>query len=800
MKHWAPFLFLALVTVPASADTAYKLPPKEIVDILDAPPTPQVAVNPLRDAMLLVDFEANPTIGLLARPLLRIAGLRIDPQANSRQRTLQYTALTVQRLDGSAGRRVVLPAGAKIGMPSWSDDGSRFAFARDLPDGVELWVGDAAAATAKALPGVRLNDVLGQPIAWMKDNRRLLVRLVPSQRGAPPAPPAVPAGPVVQETAGKVSQMATFQDLLKNPHDEALFQYHARTQLALVDATTGKVTPLGEPGLYTSVEFSPDERYLRVVQLTKPFSYRVTYFNFARSVTVWDKDGKPVATVADLPVADEVPRQGVPTGPRAVDWQPLEPATLVWAEALDGGDPLKKVPHRDRLMALSAPFKDSPRELLKVTHRFAGLAWTARKGEALLTEFDRDRRWRTTHYVDLASPATTQKAVFDLSVNDAYNDPGSPAYEISPGGDRVMAQDGDAIYLSGSGATPAGDRPFLDKLDLKTLKKERLHRSDETSLERFTAFVSSKGTRGQILTRYESPTEPPNYYVLDLASGRRTRVTDFKDPAPQLARVKKELIKYARKDGVGLSGTLYLPPDHQPGTRLPLLIWAYPLEYSDPDTAGQVRASPNAFTRIGGASPLFFVLRGYAVLENATMPVVGDPETVNNTYVEQIGEAAKAAIDTLDARGLIDPKRVVISGHSYGAFMTANLLAHTDLFAAGIARSGAYNRSLTPFGFQSERRSYWEATDLYTKMSPFAHAHKIKEPILLIHGEADNNSGTFPIQSERLFDALRGNGGTARLVMLPHESHGYRARESVLHVVAEMLEWADRYTKPEVNH
>lgn len=127
--------------------------------------------------------------------------------------------------------------------------------------------------------------------------------------------------------------------------------------------------------------------------------------------------------------------------------------------------------------------------------------------------------------------------------------------------------------------------------------------------------------------------------------------------------------------------------------------------------------------------------------------------------------------------------------------MTANLLAHSDLFRAGIARSGAYNRTLTPFGFQSERRTFWEAPEMYAKVSPFWYADKIKEPILLIHGEADNNQGTFPIQSERMFAAIRGNGGTARLVMLPLEAHGYAAKESTEHTLFEMVQWFDKWVK-----
>ena len=793
MTFFVALFVLTMGTGRTLSQTPYKLPPKEVVDILDAPPFPQVSVSPARDAMMLVEYEAYPPVELLSRPILKLGGIRIDPQLGATQRTLRYTGLWIQGLPEGAKQRVELPAGARIGFPSWSPDGSRFAFTRDLEDGVELWVGETATGKARAVPGLRLNDVTGGAFDWLRDNRSLLVLAVPQGRGPAPVAAPVPSGPNVQETSGKRSQMATFQDLLKTPHDEALFEHYATSQLAILDADTQGLRSLGAPGIFLGAHFSPDGRFLRVTRLKKPFSYRVPYYYFARLTEVWDSNGKLLRTVADLPVSDEVARQGVPTGPRGVQWQALQPATLLWAEALDGGDPTKKVPHRDRLLRLAAPFTGEAEEVAKVQHRYQGLGWTARPGEVFLTEYDRDRRWRTTSFLDLREPEKTRRVLFDLSANDAYNDPGSPVYEIRPDGESVMVQDGDWIYLAGNGATESGDRPFLDRYDLKSGEKARLFRSDETSLERFVGFA--RGGRERILVRYETKTRPPNYFLRNLKSGERRALTDFPDPAPQLAGISKELLKYQRADGVPLSGTLYLPPGHKKGTRLPALVWAYPLEYSDPGTAGQVRSSPNAFSRPTGASPLFFLTQGYAVFMDATMPVVGDPETMNDTYVEQIVGAAKAAVETLDRMEVADPRRVCVSGHSYGAFMTANLLAHSNLFAAGIARSGAYNRSLTPFGFQSERRSFWEAPDLYMKVSPYTHANRIDEPLLLIHGEADNNSGTHTFQSERLYQAIQGNGGTARLVLLPHESHGYRARESVLHTLAEMLEWADRYVK-----
>jgi dipeptidyl aminopeptidase/acylaminoacyl peptidase len=281
----------------------------------------------------------------------------------------------------------------------------------------------------------------------------------------------------------------------------------------------------------------------------------------------------------------------------------------------------------------------------------------------------------------------------------------------------------------------------------------------------------------------------------DLAAKTDVALTDFKDPTPQIRGIKKQIVKYQRKDGVPLSATLYLPENYVEGTRLPLLVWAYPLEFNDASTAGQVSANPSEFTRISGLSHLTLLTQGYAIMDDATMPVIGDPETMNDTFIEQIVDAAQAAIDKAVEMGVADGSRVGVGGHSYGAFMTANLLAHSNLFRAGIARSGAYNRTLTPFGFQSERRPLWEAKDVYANVSPFMYADKIKTPILFVHGENDNNPGTFPIQSQRMFQAVKGNGGTTRLVMLPYESHGYRARQSVLHTQFEMIQWLNRFVR-----
>jgi dipeptidyl aminopeptidase/acylaminoacyl peptidase len=508
---------------------------------------------------------------------------------------------------------------------------------------------------------------------------------------------------------------------------------------------------------------------------------------------VWNLRGEVVRRVAQLPLAENIPIRGVRAGPRALNWRPDVPATLVWAEALDGGNPKTKVDHQDRVVTLAAPFAGEPVELLRLTKRYAALQWDA-SGLALAVEFDRDRRWATTWVVDAARPAVRPRVLWDRSAEDRYGDPGFPLQRQTAAGDAVLQRSGDWIYLAGNGASPQGDRPFLDRLNLRTQKTERLWRADTIHYEAVVAVLHDNGGGARIVTRRESRTKPPNYFVREIRRGTLRPLTTFKDPAPQLTGIQKRLVTYTRADGVPLSGTLYLPPGYTSGTRLPVVMWAYPTEFASAAAAGQVSAAPNRFNLIRGPSHLFFLTQGYAVLDDPKMPIVGG-DTANNHYVEQLVASARAAVNAVVDLGVADSSRIGVGGHSYGAFMTANLLAHSDLFRAGIARSGAYNRSLTPFGFQNEDRTFWEARSVYLAMSPFVSADSINEPILMTHGEADNNSGTYPIQSERLFAALKGLGGTARLVMLPNEAHGYVGRESVLHTLAEMIEWFDRYVK-----
>jgi dipeptidyl aminopeptidase/acylaminoacyl peptidase len=794
----AAFLSSALLaqTSPPAA-SGYLVPPKAIVDVLDAPPPPTVELSASGSAMAVLERASMPSIAELSQPMLRLAGLRINPRTNGLHRAVRYRHLTIKSPADGVERKVTLPPNPAIGWVGFSPDSTRFAFTQTRDAGIELWVGDTSTGAARVLTPAPLNNALGSPQSpfackWVNQGASLLCAFVVATRGPAPAPPAVPAGPNIQENRGVPAPVRTYQDLLASAYDDTLFEYYATSQLALVDASSGARTPVGRPGIYHTFAPSPDGNFVLVARVKPPFSRLVPYDDFPMQVEVWDRKGTSVKQIADLPVADTVPNGGVLPGPRAWRWQPTQPATIAWIEALDGGDPKATVAHRDKLMALAAPFSGTPSEIARTEWRAAAPSWTD-AGVLMVTENDRQTRMTRTWLQD--QPGATPRKLWDRSQEDSYANPGTPLRRPMGSGVDAVRQVGDAIYLAGVGSTPDGDRPFLDRLDLKSGQTQRLFRSEDQAYETVIGLVTTDAAR--VVTRRETRGDQPNVYTRDLKANERVALTRYADPAPSLKGAKAEMVTYQRNDGVQLRATIYTPPGWTPAQgKLPALLWAYPREFTDPRTASQVTGSPFRFTTPGWSTlHLLFLLQGYAVIDDATMPIVGAGETANDSYVEQLVASAQAAVDKASAMGIVDPERVVVGGHSYGGFMTANLLAHSDIFRAGIARSGAYNRTLTPFGFQNEQRTFWEVPDVYMRMSPFASAHKIKEPVLLIHGEADDNSGTFPIQSERFYVALKGHGATVRYVTLPYEAHGYQARESVLHTVAEMLNWADQWAK-----
>lgn len=792
-------LLTTVFTAGAEEKAIYQMPPQVIADMIDAPPTPFVAIGPDPNWMVLMKRPGMPSIDEVAQPEVRLAGLRLNPRTNGRSRGWNYNGLTFQRLADGFERDVTgLPDSPKISSMSWSPDGMKVAFALTESDRLTLWAVKLSDGKAWQVTKKPLNAAYGQPFNWVSDSDNLIVRLIPDDRGDPPPEQLVPTGPVVQENLGRKAAARTFQDLLQNEYDEAMFEYYTTTQIACI-SLKGKVKALSEPGMIRSAEPSPDGKYILVESVKRPFSYSLTQGYFPELTEVWNRKGKLVKQIADLPLQDEIPISfgSVSTGPRGISWRDDADAELYWAEALDGGDGGVEVEERDRVFMLDAPFKAEPTALITLGHRYRGIEW-GHDDLAFVSSWWWATRNVKTWRIRPGTPGATPDLLIDRSREDVYNDPGDPMTRRTAQGTRVMltVNNGSTIFLSGDGASEEGERPFLDEFDVETRETRRLFRSEAPYYETPVRLLDVE--KRELFTRRESIADPPNYFLRDLKGDGIEQKTFFPDPTPQMRDVTKELIQYEREDGVGLNGTLYLPGgyDVERDGPLPVLMWAYPEEFKSADAAGQVTDSPYRFIRVGWYTPALFTQLGFAVLDDPSMPIIGEGDIEpNDTYVEQQVSGAKAAVDELVRRGVGDPERMAIGGHSYGAFMTANLLAHSDLFRLGLPRSGAYNRSLTPFGFQSEERTMWEAPDVYFRMSPFMHADKIDEPILLVHGEADNNSGTYPLQSERFYGALKGHGATVRLVMLPHESHSYRARESIMHLLWETSVWLERYVK-----
>lgn len=793
--------FLVLCSAPLAAQGGYQQPPDVVARILDAPATPTALPSPDKALIVLLERPGLPSIAEISAPEHRLAGIRLDPRNSGPSRQNPARGMSVVSIRGGAAQPIAmsLPADGGISNTSWSPNGKLVAFVVVTDDALTLWVADPIARTARQVSAHRLNAVLGAPCNWA-DDTALICRTVPAGRGAEPAAPTVPAGPIVQEAlSGREDRVATYQDLLKSPHDERLFEHYATSQLARI-ALDGTVTNIGAPAIITDATPSPDGAWILVTNVARPFSYAVPYSYFPTRIEVWTPTGTVARTVATRPLLERVPWGGdaVQAGPRSPSWRSDAAATLTWLEALDGGDPTRVAAKRDRLLALDAPFAGTPRTLLETEWRARGVTW-ARANLAIARESNSRQRKARVWTFD-PSGAAAPRMLWERGTEDRYADPGNFMTTRDARGQSVLrlTPDGRAAFLVGTGASAEGDRPFLDHFDLASGQTTRLFRSAAPYYETVVDLLDDRGQR--LLTRRESVTEPPNYFARNLV--RRMApiaITSFADPAPQFANVKREQVRYTRTDGVQLQATIYLPPGYEKERDgpLPFLLWAYPREFGSVDAASQVSGSPYRFTRPGGSSHLFALLQGYGVMDDPTMPIIGmDGKEPNDTYVPQLVASAQAAVDHIVRLGVADRDRIAVGGHSYGAFMTANLLAHTTLFRAGIARSGAYNRTLTPFGFQGEERSYWQAPELYEQMSPFTFANQIKTPILLVHGMADNNTGTFPMQSERMFAALKGNGGTTRYVQLPAESHGYAARESVGHTLHEMLGWLDQYVKP----
>lgn len=778
--------------------TSYQVPPKDVADLLLAKPTPAVRIDSKAEWMLLSERNSYPTVEELGQPESRIAGLRLNPNNFSPSRQIFVNNFRLKNIKNNQEFTVSgLPANLLAGSVTWNPSETRIAFTNTTGKQVDLYVIDIATKKASKLNKQPLNTVLGNAYTWV-DDVTILYKAATQAAANAPKKPITPKGPTIQQNLGKTAPSPTYQDLIKSPYDEQLFEFFATTQL--VQNKNGVESKIGKPALISSFSLSPDKKYMMVRTIRKPFSYLVTANGFPSTITITDLSGKLVKVLAELPSTE-----GTPSGydntqnvARGYDWRDDEAATVTWAMPLDSGLIKKQVEFHDAVYALSAPFTGEAKELFKTRMRYSGTTW-GDASLALVTEMSRSKQMFRVSRFNASS--NTLELLYERNMTDAYNNPGAPVMTKNAFGRPAIqtTDNGSKILMNNTtGASPKGDLPFLAKFDLASKQNEIIWRCQEGVFEAVEDVIDAN--KLVLLTRRESQKEVPNYYIKNLVLRIADKaITNFANPYPQLEGVTKEKIKYKRADGVDLTGDLYLPKGYNKDKDgpLPVVIWAYPREFNSAADAAQVRGSKDRFTTLSWGTPIYYVTQGYAILENAEMPIVatGPDKKPNDDFVAQLTLNAEAAINKLVEMGVGDRNRMAVGGHSYGAFMTANLLAHTNLFKAGIARSGAYNRTLTPFGFQNEDRTYWQAPKLYYEMSPFSYADKIKTPILLIHGEADDNTGTYPINSERLFAAIKGNGGTVRFVFLPYEAHGYRGKENVLHTLWEQYQWLEKYVK-----
>lgn len=801
MKYHAfALIFCFCFLSHAQENINYQKPSKEILELVDVERAPSVIFDEQKEFMILLYRDAYKSIAELSKEELRLGGLRIDPKTNIGSRTTYINNIRIKDLnkkDNKLNEVAGLPENPKLSNFSFSPDQKMLSMTHTTEDGVQLWVLDLASSSAKQLTGATINANLGDVINWFEDGKHMLVKMLPSEKQElVDAGKALPTGPTISLNEGKKAQNRTYQDLLKNKTDEFNFEQLAHSEIMKV-SLDGKQEKWLPKNMYRSIDFSPDGNYVLVSTIKKPFSYLVPYYRFPSETVIYSKNAEKLQTVIEVPLIEDLPKgfMAVRKGKRDFEWRSDLPATLVYTVALDEGDPQKEVAYRDELFELQAPFDGKGRSLLKTVNRMSRIQW-GNEHLAIATDRWFGTRNQKSYLFDPSDQTIEPKILFDRNYQDVYSDPGNLVTRRNEFGSTVIDVKKGNVYLVGRGYTKEGQFPFVDKLDIATEKKTRLYTSSYT--DKKESIMDFDPEKNEIIVRLESPTEYPNYYTHGINSDQLYQLTYFENPFKSLQNVHKEVIKYKRDDGVDLSGTLYLPVNYNRDTKekMPLIIWAYPTEYKNKATAGQNTQNPNEFTYPYYGSMVYWVSKGYVVLDDASFPIVGEgSEEPNDSFRTQLVGNAKAAIDAVDQRGYIDRNRVAIAGHSYGAFMVANLLSHSNLFAGGIARSGAYNRTLTPFGFQREERSYWEAPEVYYTMSPFMHADKMKTPLLLIHGEADNNSGTYPMQSERYFNALKGLGATARLVILPKESHGYRAKESILHLLWEQDQWLDRHVK-----
>jgi dipeptidyl aminopeptidase/acylaminoacyl peptidase len=783
----------------ASAAPGYRTPPKVVADILTAPRlrVGRPNVSPDGARLILHDSPSLIPISILALPVEKLAGLEILPALRATRNQLKAATAgfrIVSTADGSMVR-ARLPEGRSVGAVTWSSKGDRLACTLYAQGGAEVWIVEAASGAARKLEGVALNTVLDPTLEWSLDDRDLFALTVADAGSAPLAGSAAPA-PQARESRGRAAPQRTARDVLRTADDQARFAFYAQAQLARIPVDGGAKHPLGAPGPIDSWQLAPDERSAAIARFTLPAPLGFPNYLFPRTLVVENLADGTSVPVADLPLNDRSAISSVAElGPR--DWQFAPDGRSLWFfswKDTPGADPLKAIrdttlaqPGTDRLMRLDAPFQGSPVEVATSDMQFRDMAWMAAGKRLWVQEDYAPRRRERRAWIEVAD--ASRHPLGERSAENAYDNPGQPVGHGVPHGYALWTSgDGNRVYLAGEGFRADGQRPFLDALDLTSGRTRRVFESDAAHLENPSALLDAEAKR--FLTLRQSKTEPPNVYVHAAGDAAGRKLSDFADPAPALTASQRIQFTFTRPDSVKLNAEVVLPADWKPGRRLPTVFWIYPNDFRSAAAASQNRRSPNRFPSQSALNPEVLVTQGYAVL----MPDIAVVGT-NDRYVEEIQLSAQAALDEAVRRGFCDPERVAVGGHSYGAFSTVNLLAHTSIFKAGWASDGAYNRTLTPFTFQAEERTLWEARDTYLKMSPFLYANEIKAPLLLMHNLDDTNVGTNPIQSERMFDALNGLGKTCALVEYPFEDHGPASRETVLDYWSRVIDWLDRWVK-----
>jgi dipeptidyl aminopeptidase/acylaminoacyl peptidase len=541
----------------------------------------------------------------------------------------------------------------------------------------------------------------------------------------------------------------------------------------------------------------------------------------------------------------DAPRRGGaeptdPDGRRDLTWRPdgngmsflqLEPARKDAKDAKETKDAkdAKEPPRKDRVMQWLPPFgKDDAKVVYETPHRIASAQYSADCKLLFLTQTIDGQRQITavdlddpkTTYVIYRAPAAGRGGPPKRDDGDAKKDDtdgeqppgrggqfgaaggGGPSLltRTAGGGVRVVRiSSGGDVYLTGTERARGGDapfpRPYIDRVNIKTGKKDRIFEGKGEMLETIDAVDGDDITR--VFTTRQKTDVVPDSYVTELDGGKVTKLTDNVDHFAWFRDLKVQRFQVTRVDGFRFWVRVTTPPDAK--GKLPALFWIYPREYADQAaynaSAGRTAAANTGrYTTPGPRSMALLTLAGYAVVE-PDVPIVGPPGRMNDNYIPDLRNSLWAAIDELDKRGLIDRDRLAVGGHSYGGFSTANALAHTPFFKAGIAGDGNYNRTLTAMTFQTERRHLWDARETYLEMSPLLWANRVNGALLMYHGMEDANVGTDPIHAEHLFRALDGLGKPAALYMYPHEGHGPVAQETVLDLWARWVAWLDMHVK-----